>query len=91
MLKYVFFQPPFTADNRKKTIDKVSFSHSKCEIVAIVLRKYLDKVDVAAKINTDASTDIVNTIQFIFQILKAKLNLPPYLTSEARGLIKKVF
>ena len=25
-----------------------------------------------------------------FQILKAKLNLPPYLTNEARGLIKKV-
>ena len=25
-----------------------------------------------------------------FQILKAKLNLPPYLTNEARGLLKKV-
>lgn len=37
--------PPFTAENRKKTIDK---------------------------------------------ILKAKLNLPPYLTNEARGLLKKL-
>lgn len=37
--------PPFTAENRKKTIDKV---------------------------------------------LKAKLNLPPYLTNEARGLIKRL-
>lgn len=39
-------QPPFTAENRKKTIDK---------------------------------------------ILKCKLNLPPYLTIDARDLIKKVF
>lgn len=39
------FQPPFTAENRKKTIDK---------------------------------------------ILKCKLNLPPYLTIDARDLIKKV-
>ncbi len=38
-------QPPFTAENRKKTIDK---------------------------------------------ILKCKLNLPPYLTQEARDLLKKV-
>lgn len=39
------FQPPFTGENRKKTIDK---------------------------------------------ILKCKLNLPPYLTQEARDLLKKV-
>lgn len=39
------FQPPFSAENRKKTIDK---------------------------------------------ILKCKLNLPPYLTPDARELIKKV-
>lgn len=38
-------QPPFTAENRKKTIDK---------------------------------------------ILRAKLNLPPYLSNEARSLIRKV-
>lgn len=38
-------QPPFTGENRKKTIDK---------------------------------------------ILKCKLNLPPYLTQEARDLLKKV-
>ena len=41
----IFHQPPFTAENRKKTIDK---------------------------------------------ILKCKLNLPPYLTIDARDLIKKV-
>lgn len=39
------FQPPFTAENRKKTIDK---------------------------------------------ILKCKLSLPPYLTIDARDLVKKV-
>lgn len=41
----ILYQPPFTAENRKKTIDK---------------------------------------------ILKCKLNLPPYLTIDARDLIKKV-
>lgn len=41
----ILHQPPFTAENRKKTIDK---------------------------------------------ILKCKLNLPPYLTIDARDLIKKV-
>lgn len=41
----ILLQPPFTAENRKKTIDK---------------------------------------------ILKCKLNLPPYLTIDARDLIKKV-
>lgn len=42
----ILHQPPFTAENKKKTIDK---------------------------------------------ILKCKLNLPPYLTIDARDLIKKVF
>lgn len=42
---FVLSQPPFSAENRKKTIDK---------------------------------------------ILKCKLNLPPYLTPDARDLIKKV-
>lgn len=42
---FVTQQPPFTGENRKKTIDK---------------------------------------------ILKCKLNLPPYLTQEARDLLKKV-
>ncbi len=41
----MYFQPPFTADNRKKTIDK---------------------------------------------IVSAKLIVPPYLTNEARDLIKKL-
>jgi p70 ribosomal S6 kinase len=52
MLKYVvadfslhLLQPPFTADNRKKTIEK---------------------------------------------ILKGRLNLPPYLTPDARDLIRKL-
>ena len=30
------------------------------------------------------------TLMKMFQILKAKLNLPPYLTNEARGLLKKL-
>lgn len=42
---FVTQQPPFTGENRKKTIDK---------------------------------------------ILKCKLNLPPYLTQEARDLLKRV-
>ena len=33
---------------------------------------------------------MLKLLGFFFQILKAKLNLPPYLTNEARGLIKKV-
>ena len=41
----MFSQPPFTAENRKRTIDK---------------------------------------------ILKCKINLPPYLTLDARDMIKKV-
>ena len=32
----------------------------------------------------------LTVLTVFFQILKAKLNLPPYLTNEARGLIKKV-
>lgn len=44
-LTLFYSQPPFTGENRKKTIDK---------------------------------------------ILKCKLNLPPYLTQEARDLLKKV-
>lgn len=44
-LKTILFQPPFTAENRKKTIEK---------------------------------------------ILKGKLNLPPYLTADARDLVRKL-
>lgn len=45
LTSYFPFQPPFTAENRKKTIEK---------------------------------------------ILKGKLNLPPYLTPDARDLIRKL-